>query len=412
MNVFWSRTLLLLASVALTPHGWSAEDEGTATSIARAFKDASFKVNFRYRLEQVDQDLVPQDATASTLRTRLTYQTADFNDFNLLLEVDDLRPLVRRDYNSTRNGKTSRPVVADPKGTDLNQAAIRFTGFDNTPITLGRQRINRTNQRFVGGVGWRQNEQTYDAVALTHSVNEDFRIFYGYVDQVKRIFGPDTRPAPAASLDSQSHLLDVTYAIAANLDVTGYAYALDFDDAAALSNRTYGVRLAGNTTVGNELALNYQAELAQQSDAGDNPNNYDANYLLLEGSLAFSAVRLKVGYEVLEGDDSAANQRFQTPLATLHKFQGWADKFLSTPPGGIEDFYMGVSGTVFSATYNLIYHDFSAEAGSGSYGHEIDASLQWKIGDHYNLLFKLANYSGDDFATDTEKYWLMFTAGF
>jgi hypothetical protein len=122
-------------------------------------------------------------------------------------------------------------------------------------------------------------------------------------------------------------------------------------------------------------------------------------------------VDLKLGYEVLEGD-GVANQRFQTPLATLHKFQGWADKFLGTPPGGIEDFYVGVSGKVFNASYNVIYHDFSAETGGGSYGDEIDASLQWKIGDHYGLLLKLARYSADGFATDTNKYWVMFTAGF
>ncbi|MDH3644953.1 MAG: alginate export family protein [Gammaproteobacteria bacterium] len=403
--------LCLGAGMALWLPASGAEGDGTGASVAQAFKDGTFKIDFRYRLESVDQDLVPQDATASTLRTRLTYQTAKFNDFGLLLEVDDLRTLVSSDYNSTRNGKGTRPVVADPAGTDVNQAAIRFTGFDDTPITLGRQRINRTNQRFVGGVGWRQNEQTYDAFALNHTVNEDLTVFYSYVNQVKRIFGPDSG-TPAASLDTNSHLLDLSYQLQDNINVTGYMYLLDFDDAASLSNRTFGVRLAGSTELsGGDLGFKYQAEFAQQSDAGDNLNSYDANYLLLEGALAFSAVDLKLGYEVLQGD-GVPNQRFQTPLATLHKFQGWADKFLSTPAGGIEDFYVGVSGKVFNATYNVIYHDFSAETGGGSYGDEIDASLQWKFGEHYGLLLKLAHYSADSFATDTKKYWVMFTAGF
>ena len=34
---------------------------------------------------------------------------------------------------------------------------------------------------------------------------------------------------------------------------------------------------------------------------------------------------------------------FTTPLATLHKFQGWADKFLATPVNGIEDEYVNLS---------------------------------------------------------------------
>jgi len=406
-HLFW--TLFLAAGVALCQPAWGADDEGS-DSVGQAFKDGTFKVNFRYRLEQVDQDGFSQDATASTLRTRLTYQTADFNDFSFLVEVDDLRPVGSSSYNSTRNGKSTRPVVADPKATDLNQAAIRFTGFDSTPVTVGRQRINRTNQRYVGGVGWRQNEQTYDAFALSHSVNDDLTVFYGYVNSVKRIFGPDAG-SPAPDLDTDSHLLDLSYQLGDNINVTGYMYLLDFDDAVSLSNRTVGVRLAGSSKLGGDLGLKYQAELARQDDAGDNPNSYDANYLVLEGALAFSAFDFKLGYEVLEGD-GIPGQRFQTPLATLHKFQGWADKFLSTPSGGIEDVYVGVSGKVLNATYNLIYHDFSAETGGGSYGDEIDASLQWKIGDHYGLLLKLAHYSADSFASDTEKYWLMFTAGF
>jgi len=402
-------TLFLATAVAFGQPAAVAGGEGSA-SIGQAFTDGTFNVDFRYRLEQVDQDGLPQDATASTLRTRLTYRTAEYADFSLLVEVDDLRPLGSSSYNSTRNGKTDRPVVADPKGTDLNQAAIRFTGFDSTPVTLGRQRINRTNERFVGGVGWRQNEQTFDAFTLSHSVSDDLTVFYGYMNSVKRVFGPDSG-TPAADLDTDSHLLDLSYQLQDNIHITGYMYLLDFDDAASLSNRTFGVRVAGSSKLGGDLGLNYQAELARQDDTGDNPNSYEASYLLLEGALAFSAIAVKVGYEVLEGD-GVAGQSFQTPLATLHKFQGWADQFLSTPAGGIEDLYVGVSGTVLEGTYNLIYHDFSAQTGGGSYGDEIDASLQWKIGKHYGVLLKLAHYSADGFATDTEKYWVMFTASF
>ena len=47
--------------------------------------------------------------------------------------------------------------------------------------------------------------------------------------------------------------------------------------------------------------------------------------------------RIGGGYEVLGADDGAALTSFQTPLATLHKFQGWADKFLTTPPNGIRE---------------------------------------------------------------------------
>ena len=72
-------------------------------------------------------------------------------------------------YNSTRNGITDRPVVADPTGTDVNQALILYRGIDSTLIRAGRQRINLDNQRFVGAVGWRQNDQTYDGISLSNT---------------------------------------------------------------------------------------------------------------------------------------------------------------------------------------------------------------------------------------------------
>ena len=38
----------------------------------------------------------------------------------------------------------------DTKGTDLNQAGIRYTGYTDTEIMFGRQRINHANQ-FTSG---------------------------------------------------------------------------------------------------------------------------------------------------------------------------------------------------------------------------------------------------------------------
>ena len=42
------------------------------------------------------------------------------------------------------------------------------------------------------------------------------------------------------------------------------------------------------------------------------------------------------GIEYLEGNGTIG---FSTPLATLHKFQGFADVFLTTPASGITDAY-------------------------------------------------------------------------
>ena len=123
-------------------------------------------LDFRYRYEQVDQQGFDVDAYASTLRTRLNYTTAEWQGLTAMLEAANVVVLGQYDlYNSTTNGATSRPVVADPEYTEINQAWLQYRRGSFTGIG-GRQVINLDNQRFVGNVAWRQNDQTYDAVTL------------------------------------------------------------------------------------------------------------------------------------------------------------------------------------------------------------------------------------------------------
>ena len=103
---------------------------------------------------------------------------------------------------------------------------------------------------------------------------------------------------------------------------------------------------------------------------------------------------------------------FSTPLATGHKFQGFADKFLGTPANGIEDSYFKVATKVGGVKLIAFYHEFEAEEGSMDYGSEVDFIAAYKINENYSVLFKYAAYDADEFATDTDKAWLMLSAAF
>jgi hypothetical protein len=401
--------ILMLAGLAGLAGSAAADDLGN--QLATAVKESTVNLGFRYRFEAVDDEAFAEDAWANTLRSRLTVAPQPIGQVGLLIEVDDVRHLGDANFNDTRNGETARPGVTDPEGTDLNQALLRYTGFAGTDIVIGRQRIERANQRFVGGVGWRQNEQTYDAAGISHLFGEKLRTSYSWIGQVNRIQGPDPG-TPPEDLDSTSHLLDAGYAFGPALALSGYWYLMDFDNAASLSNETVGLRAAGSLPLTSAWSLPYAVEVATQSDYGDNPVDYDAGYYLLEAGVAHARFGVKLGYEVLEGDSSAAGSAFRTPLATLHAFQGWADKFLTTPDRGVEDLYVAFTGKALRADLLLRVHDFSAEAGSGDWGTEIDFSANWPIGKHYAVLLKGATYDADDFSTDTDKYWLMLTAAY
>ena len=372
--------------------------------------NGDFDISFRYRYEYVESDNFANDANASTLRTRLLYKSDTVWNTFLTVNMDDVRPIVADNFNDTRNGKIQYPVVPDPKGTDLNLASLTWVGVDGLTAVLGRQRIIRGNSRYIGNVGWRQNEQTYDSLSFAYSPIEKLDLFYAYVDRVKRIFGPENG-VPTDDFRSDSHLIDAAYTFDSWLKLSGYAYLLKLENAPALSSQTVGVRGAGSFDVADDIKLGYVAELARQSDYGDNPNSYDANYYLAEGSFNWSNFGFRLGYEVLEGNGTIG-QSFVTPLATLHKFNGWADQFIVTPPGGLEDLYAEANAKWLGATWRLIYHDFSANKGGADYGSEIDFAVSRKFGKHYTALFKFAVYDAKTWNVDVNKVWLQFTADF
>jgi hypothetical protein len=214
---------------------------------------------------------------------------------------------------------------------------------------------------------------------------------------------------PAADFQSNSHVLNVRHELSPNWDASAYAYLLDLEDSPLLSSKTLGIRLRGEIAVSDRISTSYTMEYAHQNNYGDNPNNYSADYFLLEGALTTAGITGKLGYEVLEGDSV---QAFQTPLATLHAFQGWADKLLATPAGGIEDLYLSIATTIRGASVSLIYHRFNPEAGGPNYGREWDLMINRPLAERYSIVLKYADYDARSFATDTRKLWIMFTAKF
>jgi len=326
---------------------------------------------------------------------------------------------VRRVYDFNSGAGTSPrrdeySTVADPKGSDLNQFYFENDQGDDWKYRFGRQRILLDNQRFVGGVGWRQNEQTYDALTVNTKVISNTALSYSYLNQVRRIFG-QTVPGGKAALDG--HLMNAKISVSDSFSVTPYYYLLDYKDAGNFANSTgtIGVRLAGNIAAGGGK-VTLLGEFASQSDTGDNPNSYDADYAHvsalwgLENGLSFG-----VAFESL-GADASAGTAFRTPLATGHAFNGWADLFLGTPAGGLEDTYFTVKYKAGKWSLTGVYHDFGSELGSSDYGDEIDLSAGRKLGERYGLLFKGAFFSADSSSpltkVDTNKFWIMLTASY
>ena len=388
----------------------AAEDTGASTNVSliEAIKETKPLIDVRYRYEWKDQAGFATNADANTLRTRLGFETGEFYHFKVLLEFENVLSIGSDNFNSTTNGLTAFPVIADPDATEINRAQITFTGIEKTAITFGRQRYNLNNHRFVGAVDFRQNQQTFDAARLSSTIIDNLTVDYVYIDRVQRIFGD---AHPLGDIDSDSHVISAAYKAGAFGVVKGYSVLLDLHELPGASSATWGVRYENKFALADEpdIKLGVVAEFASQSDYASNPTNYRESYIHGEATLSVAAASAKLGYERLGGDGVIG---FSTPLATLHKFQGFADAFLTTPAAGLEDFYatlaynwketpLGVGVKVFAT-----YHNFSSDVGSLDFGNEFDAGAVISFRKHWSINLKGAVFDGGAFGpADRSVIW-------
>nr|WP_320165948.1 alginate export family protein [uncultured Methylophaga sp.] len=395
-----------LASIALLPATVVAND-----SFYDALTGGKVSFSARLRYESVDQDNSLKDADAVTLRTTLGYKTDDYHGFGAFLELEDVSDLAGNyeEYPQTAVKKYS--VIADPNGTEVNQAYLSYNGF-NTEVKLGRQELTYRDapfHRFIGNVLWRQNHQSFDAVSLSNTSIKDLKLSYAYINKVNTIFGDDLTAGliDDGVIDMDSHLFNMQYSGLSIGKLEAYGYLLDYEDTAkdnANSTATYGVRLSGAKPVNEDFAAIYTAEYATQHDYADGKMD-PQDYYLVELGGKYQGWLAKLSYEVQEGDGTYS---FKTPLGTNHAFQGWADVFLTTPNAGLIDTYFTVVGNVAGAKLIAVYHDFETDKGSLDAGDEFDVMLQKTFMEHYTLGISYADYNADkEFGgVDTDKFWL------
>ncbi len=363
------------------------------------------------RYEHVEQDGLARDADALTIRVRGGVQAAQ-GPWSALVEAQGTLAPVDHYYDGL-HGAATRPLVGDPENVALYRAQLQYR-TKQFAVIAGRQRIALDDERFVGNVAFRDNAQTFDAVRAEIMAVPKLKLNVTYAWSVRTIWGIDGRAARQQAVSGDNVFANLSYATPIG-NLVGFAYLVDQDEAPVqgfrLSSQTYGGRLSGSRTLSKKAKLSYQLSYARQTDWHRNPNDYGADYYLADATLGVGGWSLNGGYEVLGADRGVALTSFQTPLATLFKFQGWADKFLTTPPNGVRDLYAGggygwkkVLGAD-AITLTGAYHHFRSDRLGQDYGDEVDLLASVKV-KRTTVSARYAHYKADSFATDTNKAWL------
>lgn len=409
----WRLAFAAVAALAGVACQWiiaaaPAEAGDLGDSVHDAVRNGKFWLTSRYRYEHVDQAGLPNNARASTLSTEVGVESGLVHGFRAGIEGEFVVEIGPDDFNNTINGKTQYPVVADVQSAEVDQAYIESHHIPGVVIKGGRYLENLDNMRYVGSVAWRQNDQTFDGATATITALAGVTGFYGYIGNVNRIVSDRS---PEGNWETNVHLFHAESEPLPIGTLTGYAYLMDIADAPALSNASYGGFLTGKQELGGGLTFNYRVEYALQTDYADQPVDYSADYVRAEPGLSWNGLTTTFVYELLGSDDGFA--AFQTPLATGHVFNGFADVFLTTPALGLQDYYIDIRYKVANlagplSAFNgalLIgqYHEFESAVGDLDYGSETDFYANVPLSDGFYAELKYANYQAKNYATDREK---------
>lgn len=425
---------LILASGTLSVQ---AADADSSHQLLEAIKGGKSLSSLRLRYEHVDQDGLT-NANALTLRTLLGWQTAPVQGVSVTAQLIDVSKLQDHFNDGTPNsgpiyaysnepGQAQYAKIVDPGYTGVNQLYADITALDNTSIKLGRQQVNLDNVRFIGDIAFRQVMQVFDGVSVLNKTLADTEIYLAHFEALRQI---NTKRRSDGALD----IVNARYRFTPTESLAVYGYFSRFDDlgfgkawlgsdAADQSNRTLGMRLDGAHKVDSHWKVLYTVEYAKQQNYAGGDSRIDAHYYKLGAGAGYGNFSLRADQELLSSNDS--QYAFQTPFGTNHLFQGWVDKFLTTPKSGIRDTYVTAAYQYDDVSFFADYHWINADerfsksgGGSGSeYGTEWNAAVSYQYSRQIAAKLEYGRFSErDPYASgrikDTEKVWLTASYSF
>lgn len=335
-----------------------------------------------------------------------------------MLEIDAVATTFRADHSDGVRFN-DQPLIPDPDGAEINQAFLLFN-LDSAVFQLGRQRINFDNQRFIGGNGFWQNEQTFDAVLGKFKLASNSNFTYSYIGNVNRIYGDDADKnnsgraheygnntwRPAAWWGDHQHDTHLTRLEWNEWDYTrivGYGFRIDNKDMPSASNNTLGLSYNLNYKA-STIKYRVQLEAAQQNRVDINVDNLP--YYLVDIGFGINAWELSSRYEILGENKGAA---FITPLGSNHDFEGWADEIGNAPDTGVRNFSLGLLWRASPLRVETSYHWFNDDLRGNDIGREFDLDIVYKPARKHSISLRLASFSPEDNERSITKAYLDYS---
>lgn len=379
--------------------------------ITDAFRNGSPELAFRFRQEDSKQAGL-QAGNASTLRTTVGFETAEFYHSVFKVELVDVAHFFGLHYNPGVSDllRPQYTLIPDPPGAGITEAKLTYTGLARNEITFGHQYINLDNQRFIGANDFRQYPQSFDALSINNTWFDCLELFYAYLIAVNT--NNSNGRALAGQRQLSSNLVNVDWT-GTKFGIGGYIYFNCDHTVNTNSNITFGLRLLSPEDLDATNGYAFLFEVARQRSRFNNPVSYTAYYMHCYLSKTLDFVTGLIGLERLSGNSYAPNKVFITPMGSVDNFNGMAQVFTTPPSRGLQDYYATLSGTTHDITAGITYHLFLLDKGPGSRlaGNEFDIFADFKVTNQIDFSIAYANYTAqNNVAPNTRRFWVMITA--
>ncbi len=421
---------LIAAAVDGPARAESADGPDVADTLGAAITEGTPSLQVRPRFEVVQQQ-GKAEAQAATVRTLLGYSTKPVAGLGATVQFIDVAVADADHYNvPVLDVHSNRANILDPRAANVNQAYVSYEGLPDTRLVGGRQIIKLDDERFVGNVDFRQNMQTFDGVSAVNKSLPDVRLFGAYLFGLKDILNQQVAQRTFLAEANWSKFKQL------QADAFGYWYgneAAEYDvvpgaagcyegpTAQSCNSVTYGGRLHGRIGLPAQLKLDYVGEYARQSAYDGGNAAIDAVYGHGGGKLHWKDYYIGGDYMVMGSNDGRYG--FQTPLATKHAFNGWAELFLTTPKEGLRSSYGTIGGMLFGSNLLARYYLFRSDFQDRDLGHEWDFSWTCPLTKHWQGGLEYAKYhagnagftdttSGPGRLANTNAMWAFVAAGF
>ncbi len=391
----------------------------TPTQATESFTDAltngKASGDFRFRIKFSDTVGKRLNAYSVTLRSRLTYETGSWNNLSALIEPQDVSIIGQDRYNTTANGKSQYPLVADAPGTEMNRAFIQYIPQADTKIRYGRQWMELDHQRFIYKADWRQHSQTFDALTVINTSLPDIKIHYGRVSHVNRLYGDES---PYGNADIKSHFLNVTFSRYKAAKTIIFAYLNEYQNSdypgpsdflrftPERSHQTLGIDVGGPIPLNDDWTLLYKVSGAVQSPYADSTRTESVHWYHLRLGLSYKGYAVMVIKEQFSNDNGYT---FNVPFFPEFLMQK-----------GVNFDGVNVEGLAFKKQWGdkwvvkAGFRQFTTYNGGKDLGEDTDLYVEYFLSKNYRIGTRLTTYNHveKDIYTDAKKASIWFRLTF